>query len=160
MERESVNKVRTNSANPQARKHASTFEKKRPMAEKQYNVEGNFRTKRNLAPLKEKKCNACHKLNHVAKMRRSRSKFSRTGKNKVYEVQNAEPYACAESSDEEYTYNLREHHAVRSLEKNPMTSLKVNKKQCKLMIDTGATVNILDEKSYRYLGSPKLRNDK
>jgi hypothetical protein len=38
--------------------------------------------------------------------------------------------------------------------------IKVNAKTCTMMIDNGATVNILDDKTHKNIGSPKLsRND-
>jgi hypothetical protein len=46
------------------------------------------------------------------------------------------------------------------VKKSPFATIKVNAKTCTMMIDTGATVNILDDKTHKNIGSPKLnRND-
>lgn len=65
-----------------------------------------------------------------------------------------------DSSDEEYSYSIKEAESVCSVKKSPFVTIKVNAKTCTMMIDTGATVNILDDKTHKNIGSPKLnRND-
>ena len=65
-----------------------------------------------------------------------------------------------DSSDEEYSYSIKEAESVCSVKKSPFSTIKVNAKTCTMMIDNGATVNILDDKTHKHIGSPKLnRND-
>ena len=65
--------------------------------------------------------------------------------------------ASLDSSDDEYAYSIREAEKVFLIDKSPLTSVNLNTKPCKMMIDTGATVNILDQKTYLSIGSPKLK---
>ncbi|CAC5416418.1 unnamed protein product [Mytilus coruscus] len=62
-----------------------------------------------------------------------------------------------DSSDEEYSYSIKEAETVRSLKKAPYATIKVNTKSCKMMIDTGATVNILDDKTHQNIGACELQ---
>jgi hypothetical protein len=55
----------------------------------------------------------------------------------------------SDSSDDEYCYAINN-------EKSPTTLIKINGSHVKVIIDTGSSVNILDDKSYRSIGSPKL----
>jgi hypothetical protein len=65
-----------------------------------------------------------------------------------------------DSSDEEYSYSIKEAESVCSVKKSLFATIKVNAKTCTMMIDNGATVNILDDKTHKNIGSPKLsRND-
>ncbi|XP_056022138.1 uncharacterized protein LOC130055014 [Ostrea edulis] len=172
MERESVNKIKTKTEKFPTRSRDTSFKKKWPTSERQQkthhqstcrNCGENFTHKQKPCPAKGKKCNSCHKLNHFAKVCRSRQNKHSHAESRVYEVQEHEKYAeqlnkNTDSSDGEYTYSIQEQ--VRSVGKTPMTSRMVNQKNCRLMIDTGARVNILDEKTHIYLGSPKLKKDK
>ncbi|XP_062585044.1 uncharacterized protein K02A2.6-like [Saccostrea cucullata] len=171
MERESVNKVKAKTEHRMSTRSETGYKKKWSTSERQQktqnhpvmcrNCGGEFPHKQKPCPAKGKKCNSCHKLNHFAKVCRSQRFRKSNPERRVYEVQDFEEHKhCTDepSSDEEYTYSIQEQ--VRSVRKTPMTSLKINKRHCKLMIDTGATVNVLDETTYKYLGCPKLKRDK
>ena len=62
------------------------------------------------------------------------------------------------SSDEEYAYTVRNHteHVSVVSAKTPKVNIKVNNKLCTFLLDTGATVNLLDEEAYKKVGAPKL----
>jgi len=61
------------------------------------------------------------------------------------------------SSDGEYTYSVhKKHKGSKKLKLN----LKLNKVLCSILIDTGASVNILDIATYQKIGSPKLHKSK
>ncbi|CAG2223866.1 unnamed protein product [Mytilus edulis] len=128
------------------------------------NCGGQFPHKNGPCPANGKTCNACHKQNHFAKVCRGKSKQNKyTRDRRVHEIQTEtsqrESYqASLDSSDEEYSYSIKE--AVCSIKKSPFTMIKVNNTTCSMMIDTGATVNILDDKTHKNIGSPKLnKND-
>ena len=57
------------------------------------------------------------------------------------------------SSDEEYCYGVN---FVGKTNNLPTTEVKIKKNKRKLLLDTGASVNILDEKTYKDVGSPKM----
>ena len=100
-------------------------------------------------PAKGKTCNFCKKYNHFSKVCRSRIKHEN-----VQEVKSKEAIIKF-SSDEEYAYTIKketEHVSVVST-KTPKVDVTVNEKQCKFLLDTGATVNLLDEKTYHRGGS-------
>ena len=41
--------------------------------------------------------------------------------------------------------------------KTPKTTVKINQVKCSMLIDTGPSVNILDEQTYQKIGSPRLQ---
>ena len=66
------------------------------------------------------------------------------------------------SSDEEYAYTIKkktEHVSVVS-KKTPKVNVTVTEKQCKFLLDTGATVSLLDQKTHDRIGAPKLTREK
>ncbi|XP_062614628.1 uncharacterized protein K02A2.6-like, partial [Saccostrea cucullata] len=58
----------------------------------------------------------------------------------------------AESSEEEYMYSING-------KKGPQKTLKVNGVLCDFLLDTGASVNVLDQTTYVKIGSPKLEKE-
>jgi hypothetical protein len=115
-------------------------------------------------PAKGKTCLNCNKENHFAIVCRSKpvrrehtgSKSNRRGNagtKQVNEIASNE----TESSDEEYTYSITEHKVNAISTKLPMVKVKINDTRCRFLVDTGATVNILDEHTYRLVGTPKLQ---
>ena len=44
--------------------------------------------------------------------------------------------------------------------KTPKIDVTVNEKQCKFLLDTGATVDLLDEKTHHRIGAPTLKRGK
>ena len=60
--------------------------------------------------------------------------------------------------DSDYCYSVKSDHFVGAIgKKTPKTSVKINNIKCDMLIDTGASVNILDEQTYHKVGSPKLQ---
>ena len=107
-------------------------------------------------PAKGKTCNFCKKHNHFSKVCRSRLK-----RENVQEVKTKEAI-IESSSDEEYAYTIKkktEHVSVVST-KTPKVNVTVTEKQCRFLLDTGATVNLLDQKTHDRIGAPKLTREK
>ena len=60
--------------------------------------------------------------------------------------------------DSDYCYAVKSDHFVGAIgKKTPKTSVKISNIKCDMLIDTGASVNILDEQTYHKEGSPKLQ---
>ena len=61
----------------------------------------------------------------------------------------------SESSDSEYCYAVN---AKQS--KSPVTKLKVNNQKVTFTVDTGSTINIIDENTFKTLGDINLKKNK
>jgi len=107
-------------------------------------------------PAKGKTCNFCKKHNHFSKVCRSRLK-----RENVQEVKTKEAI-IESSSDEEYAYTIKKktEHVSEVSTKTPKVNVTVNEKQCKFLLDTGATVNLLDQKTHDRIGAPKITRGK
>lgn len=110
-----------------------------------------------VCPAQGKKCHNCNKYNHFKKMcrqpntRRNQSRGASGGGARRHV--NSIPEESEDSSEDEYTYGIN---VVGKQNKVPTTQIKINNATCKLLIDTGASVNILDDETYKNIGSPKL----
>ena len=100
-------------------------------------------------PAKGKLCNFCHKRNHFATVCRQRKSTP------INEVKTSASRSMhdnsSESSNDEYCYGID-----GKKTKTPFTVAKLDDVECRLMIDTGASVNILDENTFSQIGKPKL----
>ena len=100
-------------------------------------------------PAKGKLCNFCHKRNHFATVCRQRKS---TPMNEVKTSASRPMHDnSSESSNDDYCYGV---HGTKT--KTPFTVAKLYDVECRLMIDTGASVNILDENTHSQIGKPKL----
>ena len=106
-------------------------------------------------PAKGRRCNFCKKPNH----------FQQVCRKKLESVKEINPEgACAiqnrSSSDEDsdYCYSIKTKQHVGTIgKKTPKVTVKINGVKCNMLVDTGASVNILDNKTYQKIGSPKLQ---
>jgi hypothetical protein len=118
--------------------------------QKCYNCGGSFPHK-GVCPAKGKTCNKCKKSNHFAKVCRS-------GK-KVHSLTTTTETTqhTYSSSEDEYLFGLNEHNNT----KQPKATVCLKETQLEMVVDTGATVNIMDENTLSKLKSqPKLNNTK
>ena len=116
-------------------------------------------------PAKGKTCNYCKMPNHFKSVC-LKLKFKHVNSleeqpvSKAYTRQkhNSEANAYASSSDEDtYCYTIHDHQ-VNKVNSGPLVSVRINDVWVdKIMLDTGASVNILDEKVYDAVGKPTLR---
>ena len=117
-------------------------------------------------PAKGKLCGYCKKPNHFLKVCR-KLKFKNRQRNKVHGV--SESGDCVEesstpiardrysSSEDDYCFHIGKDEIIGTVgKKAPKLAVKINGVKCELMIDTGASVNILDQRAYKKVGLPKL----
>ena len=113
----------------------------------------------NVCPAKDKNCKYCNKTDHFEKCchkrkRDTKSEQVRTVQSEIKTEQSHEPEHAVESdTSDEYLF------AVRN-SKAPACTVGIGDHSVKLLIDTGATINILSKKCYDNLsGLPNLNTD-
>jgi hypothetical protein len=112
-------------------------------------------------PAKGKTCNKCKGPNHFSKVCWFRDKGQTRQKVSAVETEtdniDSHNTLSSDDSDEEYSYSVTVSGEVNSVSNNtPRINIKVNDVSCKVLLDTGASVNILDEDTYRKVGTPVL----
>ncbi|XP_038072936.1 uncharacterized protein LOC119741255 [Patiria miniata] len=94
-------------------------------------------------PAKGQTCNYCGKLNHF-----QRACIKRKKDTAVHNIQ---------VSEDDYCYTLHNNeHTVYTLSL-PTAQVRVNNREIIILLDTGSTVNILDERGYASGGSPPMK---
>ena len=89
-------------------------------------------------PAKDKECRSCHKMGHFERVCRSTKSTKRINQ--------------VEQCDEEYAFTIHDtHHVAYNTSQLPMTEVFAGKSKIHAVIDSGATVNILDEQTYKQL---------
>ena len=107
-----------------------------------------------MCPAKGKQCHKCLKFNHFAKMCRGNNKT----RNKLQpsRIRKISEKLTPSSSEEEYVYTLGDNTG-----KVPEVMVKINGVPIKVTIDTGASINIIDESALMTINKRKqvtLRN--
>ena len=147
-EKESVNKV---SAKPGNKRKPKKNWKDKKQTKKCRNCgndwphEGGQRK----CPAFNKSCDKCGKLNHFAKVCKSTvtdESVSSQPRNRARTVQEDN-----DESENDYTFSVN-----TKTDKSPQTVVKINTVDTNMLIDTGATVNVIDEKTYQKLNKPYL----
>ena len=105
-------------------------------------------------PAKGKQCNYCKKPNQFKKVCCKRLEC-------VKEIKSEGAYATpnAPSSDnDDNCYSIKSELVVGATgKKTPKSTVKINQVKYSMLIDTGASVNILDEQTYQKIGSLNLQ---
>ena len=99
-------------------------------------------------PAKGQTCNFCLKPNHFEKVCRRKKQADR-------QVQQIDEDA-RNSSEEEYAWAICNSPKNKAARKSPMTAILINNINAKMMIDTGASVNVMDEATYDKIHRPPL----
>ncbi|KAI8510766.1 hypothetical protein Bbelb_116820 [Branchiostoma belcheri] len=108
-----------------------------------YNCGGSWPHKggKESCPAWGKTCLNCNKKNHLAKY----CKAKQTPRSKkVHAVERDE-----DMSEEDYTFHVGVINGMASKGKLPSTKVTINKRKIPFLIDTGASVNILGEETYK-----------
>lgn len=104
-------------------------------------------------PAMGKICNYCKKPNHFKSVC---FKLKRKDQVKLLSQDNPEMTESNDESDDDYCYSIR--NVINNIKTTlPEVSLKLDNVKASLLIDTGSTVNVIDEKMYNQLGKPKLQ---
>ena len=114
-----------------------------------YKCGGTYPHKDRPCPARNVKCHKCKRTGHFKKMCTTQN---------AHEVKGvAEANEASESDDDDYCYGvkLKEGGIVRSV-KGPYVDVKINNANMKLLVDSGSSVNILDETGYSKVGKPKI----
>ena len=108
-------------------------------------------------PAKEKTCNKCFGNNHFANVCRQPRQPQKQQKNKVAKQPTVKPLHHAESdtSDDDYLYAVNHKNTGC-----PTTKVNLAGKQISVMIDTGASINVLDDNTFQKLKDIKLEPTK
>ena len=157
-----VNKINTRRRKPseQKQKHQSFKENSQKSKDQAKPSESQKRTCRYCGksfphqgecPARDKTCNYCKKQGHFKTVCRN-LKRNQEEKNQVNKVG-----LDAENpgTEEDYCYSVG---TKSTLKKLPNIMVGLNGKSTTVMIDTGASVNIIDEETYKEMGSPKISN--
>ena len=104
---------------------------------------------RNKCPAKDKQCKSCSKLGHFSSVCRSKP----DSRSSVRQVQAATDCDSSGESDHgEYVFG------VKNGNKTPCVDINLSGEQVPFFIDTGASVNILDERSFKNLNAVTLKS--
>ena len=100
-------------------------------------------------PAEGKTCRACGKLNHFAKMCLSKDKLHHQPTNRkqasVNQLTVTDPAVLSSSSDDEYLYTMGQD----KLHKVPKVKVKINDVEVEMIVDTGASTDVIDEVTFR-----------
>lgn len=107
-------------------------------------------------PAKGKLCHACKKLNHFASVCRSKHKSVTKSVNQIDENQS---FSENSDSDEEYLFGVQTNEQVNAVhQKQPKTTVIINGLYTEFLIDTGSSINVIDEGTFSKLkDTPQLK---
>ena len=100
-------------------------------------------------PAKGQTCNFCLKTNHFEKVCRVEKQTNRQVSQTDQDKRN--------SSEEKYAWSISNSPKNRAAARiSPMTTILINNTNASMMIDTGASVNVMDEATYAKIRMPTL----
>ena len=144
-----INALRKNARQPRA-KNKSTCR----------NCGGEWPHDNGNCPAKGKECRNCGKLNHFAKHCRSSKPDKPEMKHNYKSCDNIRPVDISDntsdssiSSESSSSYCYAVHIKEK---KNPITKIKINKHHVKFTVDTGSTINVIDQTTFNQLGQINL----
>ena len=119
------------------------------------NCGGSFPHVTTSCPARGKECQACHKIGHFAQVCRStQHKVRLLRENGEKNVENAENSDTSVESGDEFVFSVTN----KSTTKSPTITAPLLDTPTTFLIDTSATINILDSQSYKDLqNQPKLK---
>ena len=111
-----------------------------------------------VCPAKGKECNNCGKLNHFARVCLSNTKGKSKARPNTHVTgrKSLRPLSHADSiSDEEYLYPVK-----TNAKRRPYTRVKVLGHSFNVMVDTGASINVIDKETFAKLPEIQLEQTK
>ena len=143
---EAVNKINTKEENrdgrPRDRRDAQSrnrrYGNKQGKSPRKCGHFGGYAPHKNPCPARGKTCKACRKIGHFAHVCRSKPRI-------------VAPVETGQSFDEEYEYDYTIDNQENK--KPPICQLQINGKTVEMMIDSGASVNLLDETTFQRINS-------
>ena len=99
-------------------------------------------------PARNKQCNACSKLNHFASVCRSKQANHLQDMPQDEANHQSHPNSDTDTSDEECTYTLSANACSGAAQKRPMTTITIGESRLHVLIDSGASVNIMGTQTY------------
>jgi hypothetical protein len=111
-----------------------------------------------ICPAKGRECRKCSKLNHFARVslsapavargqRQDRGRLQGRHENKPIRPLNVSDNDNESSDSDNYCYSVNNTKA-----QNPYTKLKINNRNVKFTVDTGSSINIIDQQTFEQLG--------
>ena len=135
-QKETLTQTKDKQRRPQNRQESRNCDKSRKRDRKCRNCGGIYPHK-DSCPTKNKKCTSCGKLNHFAQVCRT----------KPPESANQVTHRDTDVEDE-YVYTV-------GCDKQPMCQGKIDEKQVEMMVDSGASFDLINEKTFRELYKEK-----
>ena len=116
------------------------------------NCGGEWPHKTGICPAKGKECRKCSKLNHFARVCRSGQDRGRwQGRHESKDIRPL--YVSGNNTETESSDSDNYCYAVNNTTaKNPYTKLKINNRNVKFTVDTGSSINIIDQQTFNQLG--------
>lgn len=108
-------------------------------------------------PAKGKTCNNCGKLNHFAAVCRGQKNKSQNRKQSTYKsrknnVKTLDAESDSSSSEEDYLYAM-----TNSQKNNNKVNVKVGGSSFKMTVDTGASINVIDQETFDNMHNVELK---
>ena len=143
--RETTNFVTRNRLVPQKRKQAQN----RRSTGKCRNCGYTWPHTKSPCPAQGKQCNTCGKNNHFAKVCRAKqSPQKQQGPRQAQNIRQIGSASPPSESDDEYLFTL-----TKKKTKSPAVEVKINNCPVQMILDTGASTNIIDEDTYTKLAA-------
>jgi hypothetical protein len=100
-------------------------------------------------PAKDKECHKCQKIGHFAKVCKSEKQISRPQKenSRKHEFNSVDDL----SSDDEYTFSVSD----SQVKKLPITTVKIGNFQRNVLVDSGASINVIDNDTFNKMNRKK-----
>ena len=103
-------------------------------------------------PAKGKKCHNCEKYDNFSKVCRGQRKNEYDG-SKVHHIASSKENTVKSSSDDEFVYTVARHNQNTVRRPKPEATISIGKSKISMLIDSGASVNIMDMGTFSKLSS-------
>ena len=105
-----------------------------------------------ICPAKGRKCHDCEKYDHFSKVCRGKRK-SDYDESKVHHIASSKENTVNSSSDDEFVYTVTRHTQSNARRPKPEATISIGKSKISMLIDSGASVNIMDMDTFSQLST-------